>query len=55
MYFKVVQQGYKFEKRIFTPFSVNEVYKLTDDDPLRLELYMEDKEATVSTDNVAFF
>jgi hypothetical protein len=56
LYVKFVKKGYLFEKSKFTPFSVKDVYKMTDDDPLCLGLYMKDKDETpVSFDDMAFF
>jgi hypothetical protein len=56
LYVQLVKKGYVFEKSKFTPFSVEDVYKMTDDDPLCLGLYMKDKDETpVSFDDMAFF
>jgi hypothetical protein len=43
LYVRLLKNSYEFEKRIFTPFSVNDVYEMTDDDPPCLEFYMKDK------------
>jgi hypothetical protein len=56
LYVRFVKKGYLFEKSKFTPLSVKDVYKMTDDDPICLRLYTKNKEAPVSDENdVAFF
>jgi hypothetical protein len=56
LYVRFVKKGYLFEKSKFTPLSVKDVYKMTDDDPICLRLYMKNKEAPVSDNgDVAFF
>jgi hypothetical protein len=52
---KLVKKDYEFEKKAFTVLSVNDVYTMTDDDPIRLEFFMEDKKAPASNDRVDFF
>jgi hypothetical protein len=37
IYFRLVKNTYEFEKRTFAQFYVNDVYNMTDDDPLCLD------------------
>jgi hypothetical protein len=56
LYVKFVKKGYLFEKSKFTPFSVKDVYKMTDDDPLCLSLAIMNRKGPVcDDDDVAFF
>jgi hypothetical protein len=57
LYIKFAKKGCLFEIIMFTPFSVKDVYKMTDDNPLCLRLYIMNKKApdTVGDDDAAFF
>jgi hypothetical protein len=52
LYVKLVKNACELEKSDFAKLSANDVYKMTDDNPVRLELCMKDKVGYVPENDV---